>query len=366
MNRRMFVSMSALAAAGLPSRAASAKPWPDLDLDLAREVTKVPAIVVAGVLDGKPVQLASGIAADTVFAAASLSKPVFALAVRDLVRDGKLDWDKPLQDYADLGLTGDAQRITAAHVLTHSTGLPNWRFQADRPLVAEFPPGTRWQYSGEGIVLLQRVVEKIAGVPIARFMKDRVLAPLGMTSSTFAWTPELQARAAAGHDRNGQPLERALAYYERKNYEILEKAGLRGETATYDEIVAAYEKAKVPMINVGISPNMAGSLQTTGADYAKFLRRIAGDVAAHPDDFRPRIDVNRRIAWTLGWGVDRSFGGLSFFQWGDGPGFKNFAWVQPGRKIQLVFLTNGDRGAALYTWVFRQLTREDPAAFYWI
>jgi len=364
MNRRTFVSLSALAAAGLPASAReTSKSSPELDLDLAREVTKVPAIVVAGAVDGKPLQLASGIAVDMSFPAASLTKPVFALAVRDLVKDGKLDWDKPLQDYAPLGLTGDAQRITAAHVLTHSSGLPNWRFQAGQPLAAELAPGSRWQYSGEGIVLLQRVVETIAGVPIARFMKDRVLTPLAMTSSTFAWTPEL--RAAAGHDRNAQPLERALAYYERKNFEILEKAGLRGESVTYDEIVAAYVKANAPAIPIAMSPNMAGSLQTTAADYAKFLARINADVAARPDDFRPRVDVNRRIAWTLGWGVDRSFRAPSYFHWGDGPGFKNFAWVQPDRKTRLVLFTNGDRGAALYAWVFRQLTGEDPAAFYW-
>lgn len=70
--------------------------------------------------------------------------------------------------------------------------------------------------------------------------------------------------------------------------------------------------------------------------------------------------------WAPGWGVDRSFKIPSLFHWGDGPGFKNFCWIQPAKKSALVFFTNGDSGAALYAWLFRQLLNEDPSAFYWI
>jgi CubicO group peptidase (beta-lactamase class C family) len=361
MDRRAFLSAAGLAALGRPLFARTSKP-PKLDLEPLMATAKTPGIAVAGVLDGNPIQLAGGVPIDTGFPAASLSKPVFAWAVRDLVKAGKLDLHKPLQDYLDLGLTGDARNITAEHALTHSTGLVNWRFKAGEALTAAFPPGSRWQYSGEGIFLLQRVVEKIAGVPIAAYMRDHVLRPMGMTRSTFAWTPEVQARAAVGHGSNGVPLERSLGYYEQHNHEIVGD----GESMTYDEIVAAYGKAKAVAIPIAMSPNMAGSLQTTAPDYARFLARVLADTAARPDDFRPRIDVSPHIAWTLGLGVDRSAGATAYFHWGDGPGFKNFAWVQPSRKTALVLLTNGDRGAALYAWVFRRLTGEDPAAFYWI
>ena len=326
------------------------------------ETTKVPAIAVAGTLDGKPFQLTGNARVDTGFPAASLSKPVFAWAVRALARAGKLDWHKPLQDYSDLGLTGDARGITAEHVLTHSTGLTNWRFNAADTLSASFKPGTQWRYSGEGIVLLQRVVEAIVGMPIAKYMREHVLRPLGMTSSTYAWSPEVQSRNVSGHDRNGQPLEKSLAYYERRNHDIVSD----GESMTYDQIVAAYGNAKAVALPIAISPNMAGSLQTTASDYASFLGHVLADTAEHPDEYRPRVEVNHHIAWTLGLGVDRSLGAPAYFHWGDGPGFKNFAWVQPPRKTALVFLTNGDHGAELYGWVFRQLLREDPAAFYWI
>jgi CubicO group peptidase (beta-lactamase class C family) len=373
MNRRRFLASSTFAAVGAstPLLAATSKKLPAMDLDLSREVTKVPAIVVAGVVDGAPLALASGVrharqpepvTVDTLFPAASLSKSVFALAVRKLVRAGKLAWDRPLQGVLDLGLTGEARRITAAHVLSHTTGLPNWRFQADVKLASEFAPGSHWQYSGEGYVLLQRVVEAVTGRPIAAYLQETVLAPFGMASSTFDWTPALDTVAAAGHDRSGEPLEKSLGYYARRNYDVLEKAGLRAATATYDQIVAAYAKAAVPPLPVAIAPNVAGSMLTTPADYARFLGRVAADALEHPDDYRPRIAVNRALGWTHGLGVD----GSALFQWGDGPGFKHLAWIRPRAKTSAVFLTNGDRGQALYSWVLRRVLQEDPATLYWL
>jgi CubicO group peptidase (beta-lactamase class C family) len=214
-------------------------------------------------------------------------------------------------------------------------------------------------------VLLQRVVEKIVARPIAEYMRTAVLEPLGMTQSTFAWTPELKNVAALGHDRQGALLERSLAFYEQRNYETLQKSGLNPASATYEQIAAAYQQNKQPVLPVALSPNMAGSLQTTIGDYAFFVTHVLKAVT-RSDDFKARVEVNRDIAWAPGWGVDRSFKSPSLFHWGDGPGFKNFCWVQPNKKSALVFFTNGDSGAALYAWLFRQLMNEDPSAFYWI
>ena len=371
MNRRCFLTSSTLALSAPLLAAPPKKTSPAVDLDLCREVTKVPGIVVAGVVDGAPLALASGVkhagkadpvTVDTLFPAASLTKPVFALAVRKLVRAGKLAWDKPLQDVVDLGLTGDAARITAAHVLSHATGLMNWRFQPELKLEPAFAPGSRWQYSGEGFVLLQRVVESITAQPIATHLQESILAPFGMTSSTMAWTPQLESTAAAGHDRNGAPLEKSLGYYAQRNHDILEKAELRAATATYDQIVAAYAKSAAAPLPVAIAPNVAGSMMTTATDYTRFLGRVAADALEHPDDYRPRVQVNRALGWSLGLGVD----GTALFQWGDGPGFKHLAWLRPRAKTHLVFFTNGDRGQALYSWVLRRVLQDDPATLYWL
>lgn len=375
MKRRTFVGLMAGAAVcstgKLTTEARSESKPPDTARML--EVTRVPGVAVAGTKDALPFQLFAGVeraggpavTARTRFPAASLSKPVFASAVQNLAKEGKIDWNRPLQDYADLGLEGTARKITALHVLTHSTGLTNWRFQPNLPLTSAFEPGTKWQYSGEGFVLLQRVVEKIAAKPIAEFMRTTVLEPLGMTRSTFAWSPEIQSGAALGHDRQGALLERSLAFYEQRNYDTLRKSNLDPASATYEQITAAYQQNKQNFLTVALSPNVAGSLQTTPGDYAVFLMHVLKSVM-RSDEFKARVEVNRDIAWAPGWGVDRSTKTPSLFHWGDGPGFKNFCWVQPARKSALVFFTNGDSGAALYAWLFRQLTKEDLSAFYWI
>jgi CubicO group peptidase (beta-lactamase class C family) len=361
-----------------------------VNLDTILAVTEVPAMAVAGVVRGKPLRLLAGlrvalpdpppgmivstprdrpgipIEPDTYFPAASLTKPVFAWAVRDLIRQEKMELRKPLQDYADLGLSGEAKRITAEFVLTHSSGLPNWRFQLDKPLVAEFMPGSSWQYSGEGIFLLQRVVEKIVGVPIGTYMKEHVLKPLGMTASTFAWSPELQTKAASGHDRRAHLLERSSAFYEKRNYDVITRGGLQPESSTYEQILGAYEKAKALPLPVAISPNMAGSLWTTAVDYPKFLRAVLSEIPRYEDDYHLRHRINPKIGWSLGWGVDETFRRPSWFHWGDGPGFKNFAWVQPDTQTAIVFFTNGDHGQAAYSWAFRALTLTDPASVSWI
>src|ERR1044072_5687751 len=229
MQRRAFVGLmtgTAVCATGKFTTETRAESKPP---DAARmlEVTRVPGVAVAGMRDEQPYQLFAGVERGggapvthrTFFPAASLSKPVFAWAVQDLAKQGKIDWNRPLQDYvAELGLEGTARKITALHVLTHSTGLPNWRFQPNLPLASAFEPGTRWQYSGEGFVLLQRVVEKIAGRPIAEYMRTAVLEPLGMKQSTYAWTPEIKNVSALGHDRQGAPLAKSLPFYEKSKH----------------------------------------------------------------------------------------------------------------------------------------------------
>lgn len=104
---------------------------------------------------------------DGVMNAASLVKQLIAHVAIDMIDD--LD-ELVLDD------------ITVRHVLTHTTGLPNWRPEgaALRPIR---PPGERWGYSGEGFVLLQQHLERRSGTPIAQLVEDSVLTPLNMTDS---------------------------------------------------------------------------------------------------------------------------------------------------------------------------------------
>ena len=141
---------------------------------------------------------------DSVFGAASLSKPVFASGVMSLVDAGLLDLDRPLGEYLTepyLAADERAASITARMVLSHTTGLPNWR--QDGPLLLRWSPGTRWGYSGEGYSYLQEVVERLTGTRLDRYLTDAVLRPLGMNDSTFAWQDVAENRLARGHSIDG-------------------------------------------------------------------------------------------------------------------------------------------------------------------
>lgn len=322
-----------------------------------------PFLQVAGVREtGKP----EAIRPSTVFSAASLTKPVFAMAVRQLVRAGKLDWRKPLQEYLPLGLTGTAATITAEHVLSHGTGLVNWRFEPGAQLATAFQPGTRWQYSGEGYVLLQRVVEKIAGMPLGRYLNTVLLPTLGMTNSTFTWTPDVGKNSVAGHDSQGRLLERSATYYASRGHALAEKAGSSADAMTYDEYVDAAVKANEFAMPVAVAVNVAGSLWTTIGDYFTFLEKSLADNVAHPEEYSVRNRLNEQIAWTLSWGMDFSLGDPAWFHWGDGPGVKNFTWWQPSSTTALVIFTNGDHGASAYRFLMRRLLDADPMSPDWV
>ena len=136
----------------------------------------------------KNAQTKEPVAANTVFEAASLSKPVFAYAVLKLVDAGKFDLDTPLTKYLpgnyDVGEDARLQQITARHVLSHTPGFPNWRRQGN-PLTIHFTPGERFSYSGEGFVYLSKVIEHVTGEKFNEFMKRMVFDPLGMADSSY-------------------------------------------------------------------------------------------------------------------------------------------------------------------------------------
>ena len=146
---------------------------------------------------------------ETVFEAASLGKPVFAYAVMKLVDARKLDLDTPLNHYLpgnyEVGADPRLDRMTARRVLSHTTGLPNWRSGA---LTIHFNPGERFSYSGEGYVYLSRVVERITGETINAFMTRTVFEPLGMKSSSYEWRDSYTASKTSYHNTRGEPITR--------------------------------------------------------------------------------------------------------------------------------------------------------------
>ncbi len=154
--------------------------------------------------------------ADTVLYTASLTKLAFAVLVLQLVDEGRLDLDtpierllpRPLPEYPEwTDLQGDARwrQLTPRLLLSHQSGLPNWRWLLDEPkLRFDHAPGTRYAYSGEGIQILQTVLEQGLGLDLEAEMRRRLFDPLGLDRTALRWQPGFEANAADGYDLHGR------------------------------------------------------------------------------------------------------------------------------------------------------------------
>ena len=158
---------------------------------------------------------------DTIMYGASLTKAVFAYYVLQLVDEGKVDLDKPIADrlpkplpeygnldaYGNWGdLAGDERwrRITPRMVLTHSTGFANFAFlEPDGKLRIHFEPGTRFAYSGEGIELLQFMLEEGLKLDTGRELQRRLFDPLEMHATSLKWRPDFAGNLADGWKVDG-------------------------------------------------------------------------------------------------------------------------------------------------------------------
>jgi CubicO group peptidase (beta-lactamase class C family) len=127
---------------------------------------------------------------ETRFNVASITKLVAAEAALRLVAAGDLDLDAPLSPYwVDPDVAGDPRhrQLTARMVLTHSTGLPNWRFfRQDGKLAFEHAPGSHYGYSGEGFEWLARALEKKLDEPFPAIVRRKVFDPIGMDQAAIA------------------------------------------------------------------------------------------------------------------------------------------------------------------------------------
>ena len=158
---------------------------------------------------------------NTLFEAASITKPVFAFAVQRLAERGVIDLDKPLYQYLpykDIEYDERYKLITAKHVLTHRTGFPNWRWMnADGKLDLKFVPGTSYNYSGEGFEYLKMVIEKITNKKVEQVLQEEVIQPIGLYHTFFSKNDSLQRMVANGHNdrlpsNNDLPESPGMAY----------------------------------------------------------------------------------------------------------------------------------------------------------
>jgi CubicO group peptidase (beta-lactamase class C family) len=218
--------------------------FPEIEKLFNAAAERMPGAVMGIVIDGELVWVkAAGIreatnkapvTPDTVFRIASMTKSFTALSILRLRDDGKLSLDDPAMRYvpalADLPYpTADSPTITIRHLLTHSEGFPEDNAWGDRQLAqtdetmrawmrAGIPfstaPGTAYEYSNFGFAILGQIVAKASGRPYADYVRDNILRPLGMNSTTFEMSEVPQDRIALGYRRedNAWKAEAILAH----------------------------------------------------------------------------------------------------------------------------------------------------------
>jgi CubicO group peptidase (beta-lactamase class C family) len=296
---------------------------------------------------------------DTIMYGASLTKTAFAYMVLQLVDEGKLDLDapvgellpRPLPEYADYADLADDARwrlLTPRILLTHTSGLANFRWlEADRRLRFHHDPGSRYGYSGEGFYILQLILEEGLGLDVGREMQTRVFDRFGMTNTSMTWRPDFAANLADGY-------------------------GLDGAMEPHDERSSA---------------SAAGSMDTSIADQARLWAGIVrGDglsAASRAELVRPQVPItsahqfptlmtetaprNADIGLAAGLGVVtfRDATGPAWFKGGHNDWTGNLVVCLESGKRCAVLLANDVRAERLYPELIRTILGETALPWAW-
>lgn len=315
----------------------------------------VPGVSVAVIRDGKVawtrgygVAWSGGpaVTPQTLFQAASLSKPVSAMAALRMVEQGKLDLDAGI----DKALTswtlpkGDGTP-SLRQLLSHTggmsvSGFPGYAADKRVPTLQQVldgagpantkairvnaAPGSAFRYSGGGYTLVQQAMIDRAGQPFDAILRELVLAPLGMTASTYAQPlpPDLALNAARPHDEEGKPFP--------------------GGAYTYPEQAAA-------------------GLWTTPHDLARFAIAIQQGAAGAtggvltPAMMRTMLQPVKNH-YALGLSIQDS--GKGFSHGGSNQGFKAVFYAAVADGSGAVILTNGDNGIDVAAGLMRAIAHE--------
>ena len=322
------------------------------------KVAHVSGVAIAVFNDNKPifnktygladVQKNSPFQQSSVMYGASLAKMVFAYIAMQHVQEKVIDLDKPLvqylskplseikingfrRGYQDLKDDKRYEKITARMCLTHTTGFPNWRwFEADKKLKIKFDPGTRYSYSGEGLYLLQFVMEQITGKDYETSSQERVFKPLGMTNTSQVWQTRFDNNICYGHNEKGEP------------YELMKwkEASAGGSMSTTFE---DFTKFYTALINrKGLSKKSFSAM--TSQQVRIKSRSQFGPLAKIDSTDNDAI----QLGYGLGVGVFKTPFGSAFFKEGHDEGWGHYSVCFPDKKVAIVMMTNNDNGESIF------------------
>ncbi|HSH46049.1 MAG TPA: serine hydrolase domain-containing protein [Longimicrobiales bacterium] len=325
------------------------------------ETLGVPAVSVAVIHDGRidwarawglaDVETGRAATAETLFQAASMSKPIAALTALVMADAGQVDLDADVNEALSSwkvpanGFTSQ-RPVTLRGLLSHTAGVtvhgfPGYAPGTDVPtpvqvLDAAGPtntpvvrvdtvPGSLWRYSGGGYTIAQQLMEDVAGTPYADLVRDRVLEPLGMRHSTSAQPlpDRFRDRAATAYRGDGSPID--------------------GRYHTYPEMAAA-------------------GLWTTPSDYARYALGIQAALQGQDGAIIARETARDMLTevmggYGVGVGVSGEGDALRFSHGGANAGFRSTFHGFPERGEGIVVMTNSDNGAPLAQEIVQSAAR---------
>ena len=319
---------------------------------------KVPGVSIAVVNNGK-IEWAKGygiantntgarVDTNTIFQAASISKPLAALAALKLVENGKLELDKDVNEYLkdwkvpENDFTKN-EKVTLRRLLTHTAGMtvhgfPGYKQTDSFPNVSQVLngkgntpmifvdtiPGSIWRYSGGGYTVMQKMVEDVSGLSFDEYLDNNILMPIGMENSTFQQPlpSEYQGNASAAYDSKGKIID--------------------GLWHNYPEQAAA-------------------GLWTTPRDLAAYCIEIQEIVAGRDNGVLTQETVKKMLTkhkgdWGLGPGLQWEQDSLVFRHGGKNAGFTNTLIAYANRGEAIVVMTNADNGGKLMGEIARSVS----------
>ncbi|MFJ6777691.1 serine hydrolase domain-containing protein [Streptomyces yangpuensis] len=334
-------------------------------LDALRAAHHVPGAVLAVFADGRIHELASGLlhrgtgveaTTDSVFQLGSMAKIYTATLVMQLVDSGRLDLDTPvaaiLPEFSPAGgARGADKEITVRRLLSHTSGLTGdfthdsgrgddclaAYVRAARNVALDCPPGTAVSYSSVGYGLLGRIVEVVTGRTWDQALKERIVAPLGLTRTMTLPEEALAFRTAMGHvPGEGPDPEPAPAW------DMMPRsAGPHGRV-----LAGAADVLRLAKMHLDGGATADGT-QVLGARAVAAMQRWEVDV---PDRWTVSAD-----GWGLGWSLYDWNGVPGYGHDGSALGQYSYLRVVPGADVIVVLLTNGGGARHLYADLFREL-----------
>jgi CubicO group peptidase (beta-lactamase class C family) len=297
--------------------------------------------------------------------AASITKSVFATYVMTLVERGEFQLDvpvakqleKPLDSYEAYKETGSAivseagwPVVTPRMLLAHTSGLLNFAFlEPDKKLHLHFKPGTKFSYSGEGINLVQFVIEQQQHKPLDQLMQEALLQPLRMDRTGFIYRQEFEANVADRFDINGTFRAKTRRFPARGAGSMSTSAEdlARFATALLDDKIlksATREEMLKPFVQI----------------------RTLHEFALKEDEAEGAEAASVRLAYGVGWGLlTKTRFGPAFFKEGHGDGAQNYMICFERSKSCMILLTNSDNGELAFRALLEKILGDTVTPWEW-